>query len=306
MPRKAIILRHGGGELANQLWNYASIYAYSIYADIPLKNPSFFEYHSFFRFLPKESFWTKVFSSFFTVPRRRTHPINRIGRFIYLLFSKRKETMCEKCVITSQNSSNTPTYLPPTEVLLPHFNPCRELFFTGWLFRNPRGLEEYRDEIVEAFRPREWIEESVTSFLQDKADYTHIVGVHIRQGDYKTFKDGRYLINENRTREIIEEYIRIAGVVKDKTFFIICSDGKVDEKAFTGLNFAVSKLTAVEDLFLLSKTNAIIGSDSSFGAFAAYIGNIPHIVMKKEMMDWLYLKGKKEFFINKHSTMVHY
>ncbi len=306
MPRKALILRHGGGELANQLWNYASIYAYGIYADIPVKNPSFFEYHSFFKFLPKESFWTKILSSFYTVPRRRTHPLNRIGRFIYLIFSKRKEAMYERCVFTSQNSKNVPTYLPPTEVLLPCFNPCKELHFTGWLFRNPKGLEEYRNEIIEAFRPREWIEDKVVNFMCEKSNFAHIVGVHLRKGDYKTFKGGTYLITDSRAREIIEEYIRCAGLIKDKTFFVICSDGKVDERAFSGLNFHISKFTAVEDLFLLSKTQAIIGSDSSFGAFSAYFGNIPHIIMKNEPIDWQYYKGKKTFFFNKYSTMVHH
>ena len=63
--KKIVILKHGGGELANQLWNYLSIYAFGLEAKVLVKNPSFFEYHSFFKFLPNESLTTRLFSLFF-------------------------------------------------------------------------------------------------------------------------------------------------------------------------------------------------------------------------------------------------
>ena len=53
---------------------------------------------------------------------------------------------------------------------------------------------------------------------------------------------------------------------------------------------------SVTDLFLLSRTDAIVGSDSSFGAFAAWYGNISHIIAKSGPMDWSYYAGKKGFF----------
>ena len=40
--RKIIILKHGGGELANQLWNYLSVYAFGLERGISVLNPSFF------------------------------------------------------------------------------------------------------------------------------------------------------------------------------------------------------------------------------------------------------------------------
>jgi hypothetical protein len=305
--KKAVILKHGGGELANQLWNYASIYAFSLYAGIRLRNPSFFEYHSFFRFLPHESIVTKKFSLFFRTFRRRSHIINRMGRFKYAVISKVREMLAGDCVYSSLNMTNKTTYLPPTETLLPRFNTCKTLYLAGWLFRNPVGLERYRKEIIEAFRPVEGIEERVAAFLHEKREkFSNVIGVHIRQGDYKTFKGGRYWIEQSRVKEILEEYLRHAGLIREKTCFIICSDGTIDTGAFEGLNTSVSPFSAVEDLFILSGTNAVVGSDSSFGDFAAYYGNIPHIIMANDPIDWLYYKGKDGYFQNKYCLTVQY
>ena len=74
----------------------------------------------------------------------------------------------------------------------------------------------------------------------------------------------------------------------------------------TGLNLSVSKKSAVYDLFLLSKTDIILGSNSTFSAFASYYGNIPLVVMQKEKMDWDYYADKKSYFENKYSTFVSY
>ena len=52
--------------------------------------------------------------------------------------------------------------------------------------------------------------------------------------------------------------------------------------------------------------DVIIGSDSSFGAFAAYYGNIPHIVFNKKSMDWAYYRNNQKYFQNKYCTLVHF
>jgi len=56
---------------------------------------------------------------------------------------------------------------------------------------------------------------------------------------------------------------------------------------------------------LLAATDIIIGSDSTFGAFASYYGNLPFIVFEKKI-DWNYYKDKKYFFENKKCTTVHF
>jgi len=304
---KIVILKHGGGELANQLWNYISIMAFGLEQNIPVCNPSFFEYHSFFRFLSKESFVTKIRAVFFRQTRRRSHIINKIARFKYSIISKIISKIHKQCVFSSENVENRSVFLPPTFSLPDKFKRCGNIYFTGWLFRNPIGLKKFRNELISAFRPNNHIEKKIQNIIGPfRKKYEKIIGIHIRQADYKIFKDGKYLIPQDRIREIINEYVRENIIDTNKTLFLITSDGPIDDSLFKNLNIYISGENSVVDLFLLSKTDVILGSDSSFGALASWFGDIPHIIFKKESIDWKYYSNKTSFFENKFSTLIQY
>lgn len=305
--KKGIILKNGGGELANQLWNYISIYAYGIEKNRIIKNPSFFEYHSYFKFIKNESLLTKFFSFWFkNFSGRRSSFRSKFWRNIYALYACLLTLLNKKKIISSENTKAEKVYLSPTQESVPDED-IPNLYFTGWLFRNSIGLEKYRQNIIETFAPEESITRKVTSIVKSiDSHYEKIIGVHIRQADYAIFKDGKYLLTQERVREIIDEYCVKKNTVLNKTIFIIASDGPIQENIFKGLNIYISKEKAVTDLFLLSSCDEIIGSDSSFGAFASWYGNIPHILMTKETMDWEYYTDKKKFFQNKYSTLAHY
>lgn len=305
--RKIIILKHSQGELANQLWNYASVYACGLESGARVRNPSFFEYHSYFNLLKSESVVTKFFSFWFRKSiTRRSGLRNRFWRNVYLWYSGFIRFFVEENIISSENENNHVVYLPPTSALAGLDNKVVG-YFTGWLFRNPVGLKKFRKELVSAFSPNKTIENKIASIIKPfRQKYDKIIGVHIRQTDYRTFKGGIYFIEQIRAREIMDEFIMKNNTDKDKVLFLITSDGPVDSSFFNDLNIYISKENSVTDLFLLSSTDTIIGSDSSFGAFASWYGNIPHIVMTKNSIDWSYYTDKKEYFENKFSKMVQY
>ena len=86
--KKIVILKHGGGELANQLWNYVSIYAYSLECGAKITNASFFEYHYYFKFINKEGITTKFFSCWFkSAVSRRSSLRNRFWRNTYIIYT---------------------------------------------------------------------------------------------------------------------------------------------------------------------------------------------------------------------------
>ena len=312
MARKAIILDHGGGELANQLWNYANVYAYTLERGYTLENPSFFEYGSYFSIpTPPSLFKFFFFNTFKNYTFRKKAPRRKIWRKFYSIYKNCSALLHGSNVINHKDPNSHPYYLPPTKDSSDKLKQLEEkgvdIYFNSWLFRNPIGLKNYHDSVRDYFCPRRDIENGVISRINDiRGRFQHVIGIHIRQGDYKIWRGGIYFIGQKRVREIIEEFVKIGGLEKAKTCFIIASDGAVDEKIFDGLNIHISKENAVFDLFLLSKTDAIIGSNSTFGAFASYYGDIPQIVMQKESMDWQYYSDKKTFFENKYSTFVHY
>lgn len=300
--KKITILKHSRGELANQLWNYISISAYSFHVGVKVENPSFFEYHSYFNFLRNEGWVTKFFSFWFkNGSGRRNDPRNRFWRKAYSVYASIVQSLFRARLVSSENERSEVVYLPPTA---PAAIPDQS-YFIGWLFRNPIGLKKFRKELISAFTPNSQIEGRVTKIIVPlRENYEHIVGVHIRQADYIEFKGGIYYVSQTRAKEIIDEYVSKNGIDRSKTLFLIASDGPIDTSIFRNLNVYISKENAVTDLFLLSSTDVIIGSDSSFGAFASWYGNIPHVVMTKNPMDWNYYTDKKEYFENKYGKMV--
>jgi hypothetical protein len=305
--KKITIIKHNDGELANQLWNYISIYAYSLETGAKVENPSFFEYHNHFNLLKKESAVTKFFSYWFRgTPHRRAHWKHRLWRKIYKVYVHIVQAFERKNIISSESSDGGATYLPPTADL-PALKGKNRIYFAGWLFRNPAGLRKWRRELIPQFTPASPVEKRVTDIaISLREKYQRVIGVHIRQADYKVFKGGTYFMSQEKVRSILNEYISKNSFTINTTLFLMTSDGSMDPEAFKGLNVYISKEDAVTDLFLLSSTDAIIGSDSSFGAFASWYGNIPHITMKNGPMDWDYYADKREFFENKYLTMVQY
>src|SRR3989338_7350113 len=146
--KKIIILKHSRGELANQLWNYAAIYAYGLEVRALVTNLSFFEYHSYFKFINKEGITTKFFSFWFkNSTGRRSSFRNRFWRKVYLAYAGIIKYLVLKNIISSENENNQITYLPPTSPLHPLENK-EKLYFIGWLFRNPVGLKKFRTELI--------------------------------------------------------------------------------------------------------------------------------------------------------------
>jgi hypothetical protein len=305
-------MQTSGNELANQLWNYISIYAYAKEKGYELENPAFFEYGNYFTM--KEE--NPIFRFFFFAPftnytKRKTAFRRKVWRKLYFWYVRISFYFSEKHFFSYKNSENKPYYLSPTEKSFGKLQEMEtkneDIYLDSWLFRNPVGIEKYRKEITGYFKPRKDIEILVSSLVKEwRAQHKTLIGVHIRQGDYRSWKNGVYFIEQTRIREIIDEYLSVFKKNKDEILFVITSDGLIDEKIFEGLNFAVSKQNAVTDLFLLASTDTIIGSNSTFGAFASYYGNIPLIVMQNTPIDWEYYRDKTKYFENEYCTMVHY
>ncbi len=307
--RKISIIRYGDGELANQLWNYVSIYAFALETKSIVSNPSFYEYHSSFKLLKNEDILIRLLSKLFENNNKRKNSfLKQFWRKMYRIYSILTIKLVKGELISSESTENKTVYLLPSpQSIKIDQNRTEKLYFSGWLFRNPIGLEKYRRELTIAFSPNEKITDRVHEIIKVLSlKYEKIIGIHIRQGDYKRFKGGKYFIKEKRMVEIIHEYIRINGLMKDKIVFVITSDGPIDENNFKDLNIYISKEDAISDLFLLSATDLIIGSDSTFGDFSAWYGNIPHIIATNEDIDWTYYNSRNKFFENKYCTMVHY
>src|SRR3989344_2510104 len=135
MRKKIIIYRHNGGRLANQLWNFISIYAYCLEKGYECRNYSFFQYSEFFTIRAKN-----MFIDFFFFSGSGIFPLDRKNA-LYGFYMKIIQKFFGKQII-SDDKINV-FYLPPSlnqdvvqtkELLNLEKNDRTKWYFKGWLF----------------------------------------------------------------------------------------------------------------------------------------------------------------------------
>lgn len=177
-----------------------------------------------------------------------------------------------------------------------------DVYIYGWHFRNPIGIIKYQKEISEFFKPKENIVHKINSQINDiRSKFKYVIGVHIRLGDVvNEFMDNdRIAYSEVEVLPILNAFLVEFNYDPKDAVFMICSDGKISKEKFNKLNIFITNNNHIEDMWLLSKTDTIIGADSSFAIMASLLGNKPFIVFKRGGIDWQYYKDKSGFFENK-------
>ena len=136
------------------------------------------------------------------------------------------------------------------------------------------------------------IREEVVESLKDY-DFTKCVAIHVRLGDYTADR-----------RVPIDWYLEKINSILEKapdTRFLLFSDGTNEElsnilsvpnvrRAFFG--------NALADILAISKCEYLIGSDSTFSAWGAFLGQVPSVFYRLQSSPVL-LDGSKEIVENK-------
>jgi hypothetical protein len=309
--RTVEILYHNHGRLGNQLWLYASVLAYCLEEGYALRNPSFFEYARHFRMQAVDGWRKRVFFDTYTWHRDR-----RIGRLAYLVYVWCIRVFFFRRVarIRHTSANSVPFYLAPTRRLnalypreerLLRESEAPTLYLDGWLFRNPEGIAKFHPQIRSYLRPNENIERFVDGFMTGvRATYQHVVGVHIRQGDYRRHDGGAHYREPRDVARILTEYLHRTH--RKYVGFVLCSDEPLDPADFAGLPVVFARGNEASDLFTLAACDLIIGSNSTYGAFASYYGDIPFEVFSHEPVDWAAVDAREGYAENKRATMVCY
>jgi hypothetical protein len=301
--KRIFVIEQGTGRLANQLWNYTSVYAYCLERGYDLYNAAFTDYEDLFQF-PKESVLTRIL---LMKPFRKNKLFIKIRAYRWYL--KAVDLIFKSRTIVSVNARAF--YLPPS----PNVDEAQEqsiqgletskkdFFFRGWMFRNPVGLQKYHEKICEYFKPKlETLEAVETVLSKARAISKHVVGVHIRQGDYRTIEKDFYF-SPAAVKDILFGYLKAASLSPDQAAFVIASDEPIDQGIFKGLRVILANGTPLADLMTLAGTDIVIGADSTYGAFAAYYGNIPFIVFERLEMDWSAIHERGYNFENRSKRL---
>lgn len=293
--KEIIVLRHNGGQLGNQLLLFTSIYAYCIERGYKCTNYSFYEYYKYFN-LRTPNIWVWIFEKLSEIQFYK----RRIIIYLIYKYSSCILSILKRGTVIKEDPKDI-FFLPPTPIsntkhrtIIDRIENSSDklIYIDGWTFRNPLGLKKYHDQIIQTFMPKKEIMQKANQFINQIKKDNFLVGVHIRQGEYKSkkFMDGKLYFKENEVAEILRNYLTREKRDPKKVLFLLCSDGPLNLVYFSGLRIQIGIGIMMEDLITLSMCDIIIGSNSTFGSFAAYLGKIPFFVFDRKKQ-WVKAKG---------------
>ncbi|MBU0647428.1 alpha-1,2-fucosyltransferase [Patescibacteria group bacterium] len=275
-----IIIINSPGRMANKLHLYASIYAYCLEKEYKCANYDFKKFKKYFNIpAPKFNLKTEILKLLIKIATRI--------KFLSFL----KNAFLEQIIDGSQEfllSPDTNNNVKQKEILARiDKSSNKNYYFNGWLFRSYVGIEKYHAEIKEYFKPRQEYLALITQFINElKNKYKLIIGVHIQQGDYKTWRLGEYFFNFSQINNILNELQNNLLYKKEEIIFVLCSDEAIEKNKFINLNFVKGLGNEISDLYTLSECDLIIGSNSTYNAWAAYYGRKPRVIFSKEKINW--------------------
>jgi len=155
------------------------------------------------------------------------------------------------------------------------------------------GLGDYFENLLDDHAvARAFFDYAVTSAACSRlkgVDFSNVIGIHVRLGDYGSF----LRTSRDWYQSVIEH---IDKETNHKYKFWLFSDGSQEElDGLLSLGCVERKFfgNALADILALSKTRFIIGSDSTFSGWGAFLGQVP-VVFPKRHFGRVLINGEHE------------
>ncbi len=153
------------------------------------------------------------------------------------------------------------------------------LMTQGWLFRSERLVQKHADKIREHFRiarPHQAVVDRMIDSLRNQSEV--VVGVHVRQGDYATFMDGKYFYTVSQYVEIMRNIVD--QLAPSRVAFLVSGNGDLSPRDFAGLRVRFGTGHVIEDLYALAAVDMLVGPPSTFTGWASFYGDVPLIMIE--------------------------
>jgi hypothetical protein len=275
---KTILVARRCGRLANRLVLAANIMAFAQDRAWQVYDPTLYTYAEYFEQLRDNVFYRFPAPE---VPRRwakLAHPLMRtkcgyhVVRHTSHLVERVPGLSSLACTISEPADGTV------LELDSPAFDEaCGQasfIFLRGWLIRASQSVKRHGDEIRRYFRPDEAFRaraETRVHALRQRNDV--VVGIHIRQGDYRTWLDGKYFFPTPTYARWMRSLA--ATFVNQRVGFLICGDEPHHEREFDGLSVCCQGGHLVEDLHALSCCDYLLGVQSTYSQWASFYGQVP-------------------------------
>ena len=149
-----------------------------------------------------------------------------------------------------------------------------------WTVREPMGFIQYQKKIAKYLAPKEEYQIYADGIIKDIKDGrdVHLIALHMRRGDYKNWRGGKYYFDENNYIKWINDIVVEFG---NNACVLLFTNEKFDiERARREVKYKdiyLMKGNAVQDLTTMSKCEYIVGPPSTYSEMAAYYGNAMYL-----------------------------
>ena len=155
----------------------------------------------------------------------------------------------------------------------------------GWdTMNDTRYLAQTKKELQQIFRPRKEIidkAEAMIANIHKNADI--VIGIHIRHGDYKTWRGGRHYYTLEEFHGFMK---KLKNLYSDqRVAFFISSNESFSTDIFTDCEcyrFGKEPSGDILDLYTLSLCDRILGPWSTYSRWASFIGEVPLCFIKNK------------------------
>ena len=300
--RRLVILTQGGGRFCNQLIIYGHLIAFvNEYRDkYDLMNMSFFSYRSLLEdpklfddycFKSKQLVLINLVHSIYRkiefLPAKIIKLIKAILIFLWSflcyknLFEMQSVIVNEKTMILDGYGYRIEKLCLDDKHDIGILERSKITLLSGWKIRSWHLFHKHQDYIREKLKFNQEYQQKANIFIQPILNkYDFVIGVSIRQGDYRKYKNGQFYFT---TEQYVKWMMQTKKVFssKGKIGFVVTSDETKTISKFQGLDvhFASGIFGSsghyVESILELSKCHLIMTPPSTFGLWSAFIGRVP-------------------------------
>jgi len=153
----------------------------------------------------------------------------------------------------------------------------RLIMVGGWYARWYDLFLKYKQEIIGLFAFNAAVEAKAAAQFGNHQGPT--LGVHIRRGDYATFKGGKFFYSDEQYVALIRQYRTICDYKVPLAVYICTNDSQINQEFYQqqleGCEVHFPAGNPAEDLCLLSKCDRLMGAPSTFTLVAAMYRDTP-------------------------------
>jgi hypothetical protein len=266
-----IVIAEKYGQLGNRLFLFAHFVAFALERGAGVADPAFDEYADFFPATRGDLFCRfPSKSSALKSARLRALLYRIVNRLANVLAHRKPESWLWAVVRVGEGESCDLA----GERFVSLAKSKKFVLTQGWLFRDHPSLDKHAEAVRAFFRPAPEIEWNVGALIAGaRADCDVLVGVHVRQGDYKNFLGGKYFYETAEYVSLMRGVSRLFG--GRRVGFLVCSNAEHAAESFGGLKVTFGTGHFVEDMYSLARCDFIVGPPSTYTLWASFYGGAP-------------------------------